>query len=751
MVRPLLHPVLYEPRTTKVWYQPLLDLKPYAGLVAQDEYIGVGAHGLAPWDEEAYGQAIAELRLLDTQISNIGFYGASGRRGPVFDGRKINLTKPAIDNSPYLNTGLYFAAAYQNYIQQTMWYPRKFSLYIKLENIQSGGQIFGGQNNVGVPSFRINYGLGPERFSFEIGDTADPFARISITFYPTNPWQGFLVAVVDEDTVTFYIDDEVQVYNLEINKHHSRRYVQVSTQTWIIGHDINGSNAVGGDLYAAAMFNKRLTAQDVDKLKTIDSPNEVRQKVTPFDEFIPTYPRLFAWLGENNIHNDQPYSLIPAPWVATNNAWMINVTIARNPTIQTTGSLKFDGVDDRLYLSNFGAVAPERTMILRVMNLDGGTVLSTGSASEQFYFRFPNTDTVEFHYTHATEGTGFLSGPAIDGQFNVVAVTIEATTMRLYVNGAEVDSVVGTSWHFNATTMRTTLGARYNGASIGLETDYFEGIVSHLVIVDDDAMTSGDVSAVGALTIPELAPISAPVLPASVSHAYDVLNIGGLSEGDFATIIPDDVNGFDLEAIHGVDDDIYKPIYRENAGDYGYPALEFWGPDNRLVRAGFQGSDVAGESFTLMMLWRMVTPDNVDCRYWSKLNPNVAGSPTIVRNSSVYYETYPFPGWLNLNYARPYEEDVHVQTLFSSKVDATIYFSINFDRFKALGQNPFNGFPDDSDLIGIGKLGGFGSSPKAYFYGAWLIPGELTEQQYQDMRTYIKARFPKLFEGNVYV
>lgn len=731
------------------WYQPLADLKPYAAVVAQDEYIGTGQNGLAPWSSNEYGQSVTFVKNFENASAATQFYGPS-RRGPVFNGKFFDLTKPALDGVAYLNSGLSFSSAYQNYIQQEMWYKRKISIFVKLKNVTSSGQVFGGQNNVGVPSYRISFDYDNQSMKFEIGNQADPFARIVWTQPLDNPWQGFAVVVVDEDTFTLYADDDVYVYDPTINKVHSRRYVQVSTQYWIIGHDINSANAITGELYAAALFDRRLTADEVAKLKAIKTTNEIRRKSTPFDVYEEDYPRMFTWLPENNLYNDQPYTAIQNPWIATNNAWWINATTARNPTIMVRGHLKFDGVDDRLYGSSLGNLAAKRTMIVRAKNLDNGTLLSTGGVSESFDLRFVGGN-IQFHYNHATEGSGNLSAPLSDDSFHVIAVVIDETEMRLYVDGVEVDSVTGTSWHFSTGTKRTILGARYNGTSIGLETDFFEGIVSHVVIVDNDAVTPSEVVAIGNMMQPDPVVIPTPTLPSSVLHEYDVLKITGLNEGDYGEILPDTVSGFDLESDpNNTGIDTVKPIYRENAGDYGYPAFEFTNTTQRFIRLTYDGSPVVGESFTLMMLWRMNTPGNSDTRYWSRQNPNVGGSPTIVRNSSTYYETYPFPGFLTLNFARPFEEDVHLQTLFASKADKKIYFSLNFDRFKEFSNDPYNGFPGGNSFIGLGAIGN-GVSPLAYLYGCWIIPGELTEAQYQEMRAYIKARFPKLWEGNVYV
>lgn len=731
------------------WYQPLLDLEPYAGLVAQDKYIGVGAHGLAPWSPDKYGQSIENIKPLETQKTVAQFFAAN-RRGPVFDGKKIVLGKPTIDSNPYINSGLYFSGQYQNYIQQKMWYTRNFSMFVKLENVTSTGHVFGGLNTVSVPSYRLFFNFDDQYLRFEIGDPADVFSRISITFSLINPWQGFAVVVVNEDEVTLYADDDVYTYNLDINKIHSRRYAQIIAQTWILGHDVNNGNPITADLYAAALFDKRLTAAEVNKLKTIETTNEIRRKSTPFDVYEEDYPRMFAWLPENNLYNDQPRTLIPSPWIATNNGWMLNTTQARNPIVITTGALNFDGVDDRLYPSNLSSIAAKRTMIVRARNLGDGTILSTGGTNESFDIRYTGGN-VEFHYNHATEGSGNLSAPLSDDAFHVIAVVIDETEMRLYVDGVEVDSVSGASWHFNTGTKRTILGARYNTTAIGQETDFFSGIISHLVIVDNDAVTNTDLVAMTELMQPDPVVIPTPILPSSVLHEYDVLKITGLSEGDYGETLPDTVSGFDLESDpNNTGVDTVKPIYRENAGDYGYPAFEFTNTTQRFIRLTYDGSPVVGESFTLMMLWRMNTPGNSDTRYWSRQNPNVGGSPTIVRNSANYYETYPFPGFLTLNFARPFEEDVHLQTLFASKADGKIYFSLNFDRFKEFSNNPYNGFPGGDSFIGLGAMGN-GVSPLAYLYGCWIIPGELTNEQYQQMRTYIKARFPKLWEGNAHV
>lgn len=760
MVRPLLHPVLYEPRTTKVWYQPLLDLEPYAGLVAQDEYIGTGMWGLAPWSPDEYGQMVGLIKPLETQKSARGFadiqsISSGNRRGPIFDGRAIKLYQPVVDGNPYINSALYLSGQFSNYIQQKMWYERSFSVFVKADNIQTGGQIFGGLNNGSVNAFLLR--LNPANLNqliFEIGNGGDHFARITWTVTLADPWEGFVVVTVDKDLITMYANDEVHTYDLtQRNKNHTRRYFQSVAQSWLIGMNTTGTDAWGADVYAAAMFDRPISAAEVARLKTIESNNTVRKKITPFEPYQTTYPRMFAWLPENNLYSDYPYSSLKAPWTSTNGSWAINATTARNPIVQVKGYLKFDGVDDRLYLSNLNpnTCAPKRTMIVRARNLDGGTVLSTGGTNEEFYIRFPNNNTVEFHYNHWTEGVGVLSGPASDGTFHVIGVVIDETEMRLYVDGVEVDSVVGASWHFNTGNKRTTLGARYNGTAIGQETDFFEGIVSHLVIVDNDAVTPSEVVDMTNKMVPDPAPIITPTLPSFVLHEYDSMKVTGLVEGDYGETLPDTVSGFDLESDpNNTGVDSVKPIYRENAGDYGYPAFEFTNTTQRFIRLTYDGSPVVGESFTIMMLWRMITPGNSDTRYWSRENPQVGGSPTIIRNLATYYETYPFPGYLNLQYGRPFEEDVHLQTLYASKEDAKIYFSLNFDRFKELNSNPYNGFPGGNSFIGLGAMGN-GVSPLAYLYGCWIIPGELTEQQYQDMRTYIKARFPKLFEGNVYV
>lgn len=513
MVRPLLHPVLYEPRTTKVWYQPLLDLEPYAGLVAQDEYIGTGQWGLAPWSPDEYGQMVSAIKPLESQTSARGFsdiqaISAGNRRGPIYDGRSIKLYQPVVDNNPYVNSALYLSGQFSNYIQQKMWYERSFSVFVKADNIQTGGQIFGGLNNVSVSSFRLSLNQANlNQLAFEIGNGGDPYARLTWNVTLADQWAGFVVVTVDKEVITMYANDEVHTYDLtQINKNHTRRYFQSNAQNWIIGTETTGGNAWGADVYAAAMFDRPISAAEVAKLKTIESNNTVRKKITPFEPYQTTYPRMFTWLPENNLYSDVPYSNLQAPWTATNGAWAINATAARNPIVMTKGYLKFDGVDDRLYLSNLNpnTCAPKRTMIVRARNLDGGTIVSTGGTNEEFYIRFPNNNTVEFHYNHATEGVGVLSGPASDGTFHVIAVVIDETKMKLYVDGVEVDSVPGASWHFNTGNKRTTLGARYNGTTIGTETDFFEGIVSHLIIVDNDAVTPSEVVDMTNKMVPDL-------------------------------------------------------------------------------------------------------------------------------------------------------------------------------------------------------------------------------------------------------
>lgn len=736
------------------WYQPLADLKPYAALVAQDEYIGTGQNGLAPWSPNEYGQMVQYIKPIETQTSAAVFtdiqrISGAARRGPIFDGQKIRLNKPSLDDNPYLNSGLYMTSQFPNYIQQEMWYKRKFSLFVKMTDVTSGGHVFGGLNNVAVNSYRLEFDFNNQRLIFHIGNAGDPYGRISAVFYLNSPWQGFAVAVVSEDMVTLYADDDVYTFDLTINKFHSRRYYQAAAQSWILGHDVNGGNPINANVYSAAIFDRGLTAEEAAKLRTMESDQVVRRKATPFDAYEVDYPRMFAWIPENNLYLDQPYSSIPAPWTATNGAWAINATYTRNPTVQVTGNLKFDGVNDRLYLSNLNpnTCAPKRTMVIRARNMDGGTILSTGGTNEEFYIRFPNNDTVEFHYNHATEGVGVLSGAASDDSFHVIAVVIDETEMRLYVDGVLQDSVSGASWHFNTGNKRTTLGARYNGASVTQETDFFEGIISHLVIVDNDAMTPSEIVDISALMVPELGPIQTQALPPFVYHEYDVLKLTGLSEGDWGEVLPDTKNGFDLQSIFSSNNDIYKPIYRENAGDYGYPALEFWGASNRLMRQGFVGSPIVGESFTIMMLWRKIS--NTDGYYWSGQSSYTNSSFTKKDLGSYYAVDY--PGTAYLNFGKPFEEDAHLQTWFASKADARIKLGINFDQLREVGLNPLNGFTNSTDIMGIGSVGVYSPATNSYLYGCWIIPGELTEQQYQEMREYIKARFPKLWEGNIYV